>query len=639
MGRGEPTPFKLNTNLSVFFVFTLAVAINSFFYMREAAGEATGLLAVDGPKEEMGAWYAPPLPPQTDRMQAVHATLLPNGKVLIVNGSSNRNTMDENGIIQNGVDVWDYAVVNNTVIFDPDASLGSHGFTRLESPPTRVGDANDLFCSGQMHLPNGNVLFVSGTRAYYPLENFRGSKKASVFAWRTLTWNLAGETNDGHWYPTLVPLADGQVATISGVSYDKASISRLVEFYDPSQPADKAWTSIDIENLPHSPFNTAIGEGSELDGLALYPRIVPLPDGRLFLTNDGTGGGNMQSQNSYFMSIIPQANGLPPRVSFSPGPKRKATTKTYSTVVVDPNAPDSDILLIGGQKGNDDINYGPNNPVDEARVTADLERFTPPTDTNDIGAWEFTPDFLGDRPEDVRMMANVVILPTKQLLVVGGGNYAFHRPVFHALLLTRDASAPGGYGRKRMNPAEQPRLYHSVALLLPDGRVLTAGGNANRAARSLDGSVNLAIHRDPRYPNKDWNRWSSLKGRSGVVPAEIWQVEIFYPPYLFLPGKRPEITQAPETVDYGASATIKVDNMTPEASLVLIKLGSVTHGWDSGQRLVGLQFSQDVGKSNVTFTAPTNRHTSPPGYYMLFYINAVGKPSHAAMVRLGKLGS
>ncbi len=75
--------------------------------------------------------------------------------------------------------------------------------------------------------------------------------------------------------------------------------------------------------------------------------------------------------------------------------------------------------------------------------------------------------------------------------------------------------------------------------------------------------------------------------------------------------------------------------MTAGASLVMVKLGSVTHGWDNGQQLTDLKFSQDLDKGEVTFTAPTNRHTNPPGYYMLFYVNAKGKPSRAAMVRLG----
>ena len=115
-----------------------------------------------------------------------------------------------------------------------------------------------------------------------------------------------------------------------------------------------------------------------------------------------------------------------------------------------------------------------------------------------------------------------------------------------------------------------------------------------------------------------------------MIPAENWQIEIFSPPYLFIPGLRPEITQAPGVVDYGRSASLKVNHMTAGASLVMVKLGSVTHGWDNGQRLTDLKFSQDLDKGEVTFTAPTNRHTNPSGYYMLFYVNAKGKPSRAA---------
>ena len=242
---------------------------------------------------------------------------------------------------------------------------------------------------------------------------------------------------------------------------------------------------------------------------------------------------------------------------------------------------------------------------------------------------ELTKEFLGDQPEDVRTMHFGVILPTKQVLVINGGNYAYHRPVYHPLLLTTDSTAPGGYQKKRMEPASQPRLYHNVALLLPDGRVFTAGGNANRGARNPDdGSVNLLVKRTPQGVLH-----FAEKGEY-VIPAEIWQIEIFSPPYLFIPGARPEITQAPEVVDYGESASLKVNHMTSDASLVMIKLGSVTHGWDNGQRLTDLKFSQHLDKGEVTFTAPTNRHTNPPGYHMLFYVNAKGKPSRAAMIRL-----
>ena len=415
----------------------------------------------------------------------------------------------------------------------------------------------------------------------------------------------------------------------SGFSSDAPANSPLVEFFDPAQPPDKAWTAVNIAVLPNGPFTTPTGDDpTDLDIIQFYPRIFPLADGRLFITGDGAGAGNMESKNTYFMSFSTSDGGEPPGVSFTLGPKRKDKNKAYGTALVDPNSVNGDILLIGGQIGGD-VNHGPGQyTMPNASVTVDLERIRV-SKGDDGWSTEFTKDFLGDQPEDVRTMHLAVILPTKQILVINGGNYAYRRPTYHPLLLTLDTSAPGGYSKKRMAPASQPRLYHNAALLLPDGRILTAGGNASRAARNPDdASVNLLVKRTPQ------GVFQFAEKGEYVIPAENWQIEIFSPPYLFIPGARPEITQAPEVVDYGESASLKVNHMTSDASLVMIKFGSVTHGWDNGQRLTDLKFSQHLDEGEVTFTAPTNRHTNPPGYYMLFYVNAKGKPSRAAMMRL-----
>ncbi|MBV8318720.1 MAG: DUF1929 domain-containing protein, partial [Planctomycetaceae bacterium] len=136
-----------------------------------------------------------------------------------------------------------------------------------------------------------------------------------------------------------------------------------------------------------------------------------------------------------------------------------------------------------------------------------------------------------------------------------------------------------------------------------------------------------------------------VEAGSNFIPAENWQVEIYSPPYLFISGKRPEITDAatPASVAFGKTGQIEVQHTTSDAKVVMIKLGSVTHGWDCGQRLADLEFTQvpevlgqDAAKASVTFTAPSNQHLYPPGYYMLFYVNKHGQPSIAKMVRLGE---
>lgn len=592
-----------------------------------APGAGAGdLLAREIVPARAGAWTKPLIPKgqETNWMQAVHVAVLPNGKVLMANGSSNRNRLDQNGQFQEGVDVYDYDVVNNTSLFDPETLA----FERIGSPPatrTVEGDdhPNDLFCCHHVHLWDGNVLFVSGTAAYYPNGDFRGNRLANIYDWKAGQWREGGVMEDGHWYPTLLRLPDGRIAVFSGFTLTENKNSKLVEFYDPSKPTDEAWSSINIDRLPNSPFFTQVGGDTNwFDDLDLYPRILPLPDGRFVITGHGSGAGAVGSRHSYFMTIPPVEDDSAPQITFTPGPDRPEGKRTYAAAINDPNAP-SEILVIGGQRGSDNINHGPNaQGVWGAEVTPILERLRPTPGGN--WTWDFLYNFLGDGPTDVRIMHDAVILPTKQVLVVGGGNYSYYRPALHPVLLTRDPGAPGGYRTQVMNPSVIARLYHTSSVLLPDGRVFLGGGNARRATRdSRNGRVYLDNYA-PGVPPEP------------TIPAESWEVEVFSPPYLFLPGPRPEITDAPKSLNYGEEAGVTVANATAGGSLVLIRLPSTTHGMDLGQQLIDLPLAApptDAGL--VRFTAPERSNIAAPGYYMLFYVNASGKPSKAAIIQLG----
>src|SRR5205823_5540714 len=133
------------------------------------------------------------------------------------------------------------------------------------------------------------------------------------------------------------------------------------------------------------------------------------------------------------------------------------------------------------------------------------------------------------------------------------------------------------------------RSYHSVALLLPDGRVLSAGGTFGGAS-----------------------------------------AEVYSPPYLFK-GSRPTISSAPTSVGYGQAFFIETPNATSISTVSLIALSSVTHGFNMGQRIIRPQFSLGIGGLNIV--APANLNSAPPGYYMLFILNSNGVPSVAKIVQ------
>ncbi len=144
-----------------------------------------------------------------------------------------------------------------------------------------------------------------------------------------------------------------------------------------------------------------------------------------------------------------------------------------------------------------------------------------------------------------------------------------------------------------------PRLYHNSALLLPDGSVLTAGGGAPGPVNELNG-------------------------------------EIYYPPYLYLqdgsgnPAPRPTVVSAPSSLTNGQTFQLTVGAADTISAINLIRTGSMTHNFNSEQRLIPVQFTQNGTTITATLNAPAQ--LMPPGYYMLFAINASGVPAVAPII-------
>jgi hypothetical protein len=142
-----------------------------------------------------------------------------------------------------------------------------------------------------------------------------------------------------------------------------------------------------------------------------------------------------------------------------------------------------------------------------------------------------------------------------------------------------------------------PRLYHSLALLMPDGRVWISGGG----------------------------RIDDL-----TAPTDQFNNEFYSPPYLFK-GARPTITSAPAVLQAGHQFTVQTPDAASIAKVSLMRFGAVTHTFNTGQRLRPLAFT--VGAGSLTVTAPTN-NLAAPGNYLLFIVNTNGVPSVAAVTHL-----
>jgi Galactose oxidase-like, Early set domain len=146
------------------------------------------------------------------------------------------------------------------------------------------------------------------------------------------------------------------------------------------------------------------------------------------------------------------------------------------------------------------------------------------------------------------------------------------------------------------------RDYHSEALLLPDGRVITLGGN-------------------PLFADK-----------ADTAPANFEQrIEIFSPPYLYR-GSRPRIAGGPRHVAHGQTARYSTPDADAIASARLLRPSAVTYVTDVQQRSIALKIAKRAGRLQVTI--PTSRGLVPPGWYMLFAADRRGTPSVAYWIRV-----
>jgi hypothetical protein len=199
-----------------------------------------------------------------------------------------------------------------------------------------------------------------------------------------------------------------------------------------------------------------------------------------------------------------------------------------------------------------------------------------------------------------RRHMNATVLPDGQVLATGGTQGGGFVNIDPGLAVKAAEIWNPSTGQWRTLAANQiMRIYHSVSLLLPDGTVLHGSSG------------------------------DAMAGTTPVPPER--NHEIFQPPYLFK-GARPRISSAPSTVNYGETFSVATPNAAQITEVRWIRLGTVTHAFDAGQRANTLSF--EINGGNVEVRAPVVPRQAPPGHYQLFILNRNGVPSAAKILRL-----
>jgi len=236
-----------------------------------------------------------------------------------------------------------------------------------------------------------------------------------------------------------------------------------------------------------------------------------------------------------------------------------------------------------------------------------------------------------------RAYHTAIILPNGKVLVTGGvicqgSNNVDCGQVLNAEMWDPTAT-PNNLAQTpwcKMAAYKEVRAYHSIAVLLPDGKVLVGGGGLPGAVGEVDanGVPVTIIDTDNDGRPDTFTDSSKFYGHKNV--------EIYSPPYLFNAdgslATQPLITSAPASVSYGQTFFVGTSGAGTIPKVSLVRLPSVTHGFNQDQRQISLADPQVVsGGMNVT--APADPKVCPPGYYMLFVLNN-GVPSVAKIVKV-----
>ncbi|HLK34717.1 MAG TPA: galactose oxidase-like domain-containing protein [Terriglobales bacterium] len=446
-----------------------------------------GLLNAQTGPSAVGQWSATESWPYL----AVHANLLPNGKVLFWPS-------------------WDLG--DNPQIWDPAADTF-----------TAVAPAGyNIFCAGHTLLANGNVFSAGGHVAIDV-----GLDNASTYDPVANTWTNLPAMNAGRWYPTAITLPSGDVLVASG-AVNTGQRDNLPQIW---QVASAKWKNL----------NGAVLE------LPLYPRLFAAPNGKVFYAGPSASTRYLDPSGAGAWSPV--------------GTTQFGGVRDYGAAVM---YDVGKVLLVGG-----------GDPPTATAETIDLNAAKP--------AWTYT-----NSMSEPRRQLNATILPDGRVLVTGGScSKGFDNGSCKANAAEVWNPADGTWTTWASDTTY--RGYHSIAALLPDGRVVTAGG-------------------------------------TGTANGEV-----FSPPYLFQ-GARPTIASAPSSITYGQTFSVSTPDAASINKVTLVRLSSVTHSFNANQRFNQLSFTTGAGTLNVT--APPTPYAAPPGHYMLFVINSSGVPSVASVVQI-----
>ncbi|KAJ1534318.1 hypothetical protein HK096_004023, partial [Nowakowskiella sp. JEL0078] len=524
----------------------------------------------------------------------------------------------------------------NTAEIDIFASAGSpvSSYAKLSKA------FNNPFCGGHAQMSDGNIFMSGGDKEYYndPVSSLPllidgtninriysplDSVSVNTNPWTTTSTAMAV----GRWYPSVTTLDDGSQIIVGGVS----SALNLDNWAAGNKTLNPTY-----EFYPQRGFAVNLPILTQTDPWNLYPFVQQLPiSGKIWIFSGGpsillnaTTGATISLPS--MKDTLHHPRGIVKIYPFTP------------TTVMLPLRPRNNytaiFMLCGGTLRDTQVNT----TIKSSGYASNYCSQISPEDTSP--SWK--ENFI-QWPGSGKVMPDSVLLPDGKVLFVNGATWGTaggdagvcdnaHDPSFQTFIFD-----PETIKFERAPDFTVGRLYHSAALLLPDGRVIATG---SEEANYVDFPKILENKCFPFTPTANFTNSSSLNNdlTAGCSQPFEYRIEMFTPAYYNKSGK-PVITSGygiayPSQVTYGSNFAVKFNtNAKDVASISFIRYSTVTHSLNLDQRFVELPilFSNT---SHVFINAPINATIAPPGNWMLFPVAASGAVGHSITIRL-KTGS
>lgn len=450
-------------------------------------------------------------------------------------------------VLPNGkVLIWDSVGDNASETYPNHTYTRAAVWNPVDNTEKRVDlMGSNIFCAGFAHLPNGNILIAGGNAN----AQLAGTVRTYVFHWQTETWTRGNDMAAARWYPSVAATANGEGVIIGGGP-------ATAEVYQ-NNGAIRALT------------------GFTKYSARVYPFLGSRPDTQVGLFGPFNAGWTVNTAG----------NGATTGTSTRDGIARDyGSFATYDI--------GKTIVAGGGNVTEDGLAQV---PTRNAVVLDSNTRLVPAvTSTGPMSA--------GRRQHNLTVLADGSVLATGGMTSAAGNTLVD----LASAVTTAERWDPATGEWTVLAGASRIRQYHSTAVLLPDGRVMTGGGGVCKVCMQVG------------YLEKN--------------------VEYFSPPYLYgADGElatRPVIAAAPAGIGINTTFTISSEQAADIRKVGLVGLSDVTHGVDQGQRYVPLRFT--ASGTTLTVTGPPTGGVAPPGYYMLFIVDAAGVPSVAKMVQVAR---